>query len=88
MSVWILMKFEVEIPIKPRGKIDGAFLRCRARLPFIPQRGMFLVVLEGDDYRKVESVYWSKSDGFVVNFAFDEGASLKHLTTLGWKEDK
>ncbi|MGV3661341.1 MAG: hypothetical protein ACO1TE_14225 [Prosthecobacter sp.] len=79
-------RFNLEIPVKPKKGISGADMLVTAEIPFVPHVGMHLIVVPGDDYREVEEVYWSASDGVSVYFKFDEDAVLKDLVKLGWEE--
>lgn len=79
------VKFTVEVPTKG---CDGVLLECSALLPFLPVAGMQIVAIAGDDYRKIEEVYWSDKDGFEAFLEFAEFAKPKVLKKLGWTEVK
>ena len=86
MNQKIPCRFDLEIPVRPKGGIDGVIVTLNGELPFIPTIGMFLTAIPDDDYRQVEGVYWSQKDGLTVFFKFDEHAKLSRLKKLGWKE--
>jgi hypothetical protein len=77
------MTVNYQLEVQTKG-INGVDLKCVSTIPFVPQIGMWLIATGGDDYRKVESVYWSPEDGLQVFFEFDELAKLKSLLKLGW----
>lgn len=65
---------------------DGFNLSTTKTLPFLPQIGMQIQVLKGDDFRKVDDVYWAKELGFQIFLEDEETLSKKVLLEMGWKE--
>lgn len=82
----ITILFDLEIPIRPRKGIDGTNVTVSREMPFVPQIGMKIQVVADDEYREVEGVYWSPTEGLAVFLQFDEDAKLSRLKKLGWKE--
>lgn len=54
------------------------------RMPFVPHKGMMIVAMPGDDFRKVELVYWSKAYGVEV-FLEDSHWKISAMKKLGWR---
>lgn len=78
---------EVEIPPRKSG-VDGENVMIVGDIPFVPQIGMYLIVANGDDCRKVESVYWDFRNGLLqVFFEFCEHTKLKDVLRAGWVID-
>ena len=83
--------FQAECPIKPRGNINGVVMEYKREVPFIPQLGMTLVVMEGDDFREVKDVQWSDEWGFNVLLedtapeSVKDDRYLKEMKRMGWK---
>lgn len=86
---WIEVKFCLEVPVKPSAHdgCDGVNVAYRTRIPFVMQPGFMVVAAPGDDFRKVESVYWDEAEGLVIFLAFDENAKLNRLKKCGWQSD-
>lgn len=61
----IKVKFTVEVPTSG---IKGELMEVRATMPFVPQPEMMIIAVPGDDYRKVDQVYYSAADGLEVFF--------------------
>ena len=84
----IRAKFFVVVEVK--GHRDALDLECTAEIPFVPRVGDWIAPLPNDDFREVESVYWSADHGFAVHFEEDgrviEKQLLKSYLDLGWKE--
>lgn len=79
------MKYKIKFTIEAGSEDeDGDFLFTTATLPFVPTPGTKLVVLPGDDYRKVDEVFWSKKDGIEVYLEFSAW-SVKEMKKVGWK---
>jgi hypothetical protein len=83
----IKIRFRMEVAIKPRNGIEAVDMSLWGRVPFVPTPGMMLMAVSGDDFRKVDDVYWSDAGGFEVFFEAEETANPKTLKKLGWRED-
>lgn len=78
-----LVAFMVEVATTEH---DSITMTLDGRMPFPPMIGMHITAVEGDDYRKVEEVYWDKAEGLSVWFVFEEREKSAWMEELGWKE--
>ena len=51
----------------------------------MPTLGMHVEVIEGDDFRKVHDIYWSKKDGYEIYFEPEDMWTVEELQTVGWE---
>jgi sporulation-control protein spo0M len=77
----IPVTFRIEVP---RGKQDSVDMVLAGEMPFVPSAGMWIVAAKDDDYREVESVYWSADEGVGIYFEFDERARAAEMRKVGW----
>jgi hypothetical protein len=64
---------------------DGENFHATKTLRFLPQIGMQLVIFDGDNFRKVDAVYWHPVTGFEVYFEEDEFFKAKDMPKIGWR---
>ena len=84
----IEVTFHLEAAIKPKGKINGVNLIIKAQMPIVPTVGMQVAAVDGDDFRKIEELYWSPAEGLVAYLEFEENEHMfPVLRDLGWKEE-
>jgi sporulation-control protein spo0M len=69
-----------------RRKDFGRNLRFRGRIPFVPVAGLMMCPVDGDNYRKVESVYWKPDVGLEVFFEFEATPIIQDMLALGWSD--
>lgn len=77
--------FHIEVAAGAR---ESVCLRLSGRLPFMPQVGMMIVAVKGDDFREVEEVYWSAESGLEVYFVFEDASVAGTMKQIGWTEDE
>jgi hypothetical protein len=77
------VEYFVEVEL---GGSAGINLTCDGMIPFVPSAGMMLVAIEGDDFRKVEEVYWKPGEPLRVFFKFEKCRRSRWMKKLGWTD--
>lgn len=57
-------------------------------LDFMPQIGMQVAIFHGDNFRKVDDVYWHVRDGFEVFLADEENPRKGFMESFGWVDSE
>ena len=66
---------------------DGENFCTVVALPFIPQIGMMMAVISGDNFRRVDDVYWDPIEGFEMYFEDEETCRTKQMLEFGWEKE-